>query len=60
MGFFGDFFDDPLFDLDGNGNVDAFEEAVAFDWFFSDDSDDDDFDSDDEDLFDDDDDSFDD
>ena len=54
MGFFGDFFDDPLFDLDGNGNVDTFEEAVAFDWFFSDDSDDD------EDLFDDDDDSFDD
>ncbi len=60
MGLFGDLFNDPMFDLDGNGTVDTLEEAVAFSWFFGDDSDDDDFDSDDEDLFDDDDDIFDD
>lgn len=33
MGLFGDFFDDPLFDLDGNGTVDTLEEAIAFDLF---------------------------
>lgn len=33
MGLFGDFFDDPLFDFDGNGTVDTLEEAIAFDLF---------------------------
>ena len=62
MGLFGDFFDDPMFDFDGNGNVDSFEEMLAFDLFLNDPcyDEDDDFDSDDEDLFDDDDDIFDD
>ena len=66
MGLFGDFFDNPLFDLDGNGNIDSLEEAIAFDWFLSGGSgsgdifgNDDDFDNDNDDLFDDDGDDFD-
>ena len=42
MGLFGDFFDDPLFDLDGNGEVDPLEELLAFDCIFDDSSADDD------------------
>ena len=39
MGLFGDFFSDPgLFDIDGDGNVDMFEEMVAMDMIFGDSS----------------------
>lgn len=36
MGLFGDLFDMDIFDLDGNGKVDEFEEIAAFDLMFGD------------------------
>ena len=34
MGLFGDIFNEPWFDLNGDGKVDMFEEMIAFDTLF--------------------------